>query len=171
MGRIMQLLYSSCIGCSSSSEGEYDDTTNYSEYDNEHEQDISSNQHQDDFQLTGIIETCRHCNGYGMVQDGLYGVARYCMFCGGNRVVDAAINRLPDDFFDNVEGYGLNSDDRGTRREQIEKEIAQHERKVESMEEQLEYIEGSINRTYLEQQIIQERYEIKRLQSILNNMD
>ena len=86
------LLYSSCIGCSSSSKGEYDATTNYSEYDDEHEQDISSNQQQDDFQLTGIIETCRLCKGYGWLEpgfgdrgNGTLNERTKCDVCQGNK--------------------------------------------------------------------------------------
>ena len=126
----------------------------------------------DKFQITGIIETCRHCKGYGIVQDGLYGTARFCMFCGGNRVVDAAINQLPDDFFSNMEGGSSSEEDNNSLyRAQIEAEKEMHERNLESLERQLEYIEGSVNRAYLDQQIINERYEIQRLRNMLNNLN
>ena len=122
-----------------------------------------------DFQLTGIMETCRHCNGYGIVQDGLYGVAHYCLFCGGQRVVDAAVNTLPDDFFEqmaNGDGGTTYNDDMD--REQIMREIERLEEDIWQMEHQLEYIEGSIKRIQIQQQIIEERYEIKRLKAMLN---
>ena len=182
------LLYSSCIGCSSSSNGEYDDTTNYSEYD-KHEQDISSNQQQDDFQLTGIIETCRHCNGYGMVQNVMYGQPEICKFCrvstymlmqqgwtgfdGQYGQVDAVFNTLPADFFNGLDwnaGVGYDDNAGGTSADQIESEIARHEENIAQLEHQLEYIEGSINRTQIQQQIIEEQYEIRRLKAMLNGM-
>lgn len=122
-----------------------------------------------DFQLTGIIETCRHCMGYGIVQDGLYGVAQYCKFCGGQRVVDAAVNQLPDDFFERMtEQGGRTASDYETNKEQIVAEIERLEEDIAQMEHQLEYIEGSIQTNYLRQQIIETRYEIKRLQRMLN---
>lgn len=122
-----------------------------------------------DFQLAGITETCRHCNGYGIVQDGLYGVAHYCLFCGGQRVVDAAINTLPDDFFEqmaNGDGGTTYNDDMD--REQIMREIERLEEDIWQMEHQLEYIESDMQRSYLQQQIISARYEVERLRRMLN---
>lgn len=121
------------------------------------------------FQLTGIIEECRHCHGYGMVQDGLNSPAYYCKFCGGQRMVDAAINQLPDDFFDRFEEYHGDETYSGSMDKwQIMQELNQRYENLRQMLLQLEYIEGDVNRNYLEQQIIEEKYEIKRLQRLLN---
>ena len=88
--------------------------------------------------------------------------------------VDAVFNSLPADFFDGLDWndnseYDNNSG--GNSTELIESEIARHERNIAQLEHQLEYIEGSSNRTQIEQQIINERYEIKRLKAMLNNME
>ena len=139
--------------------------------------------------LTGIIETCNKCMGYGMVQDGMYGQPEICKFCwvstymrmqqgwtgfnGCYGQVDAVFNTLPADYFDeldwNPEGEYENNGG-GTSADQIESEIARHEENITQLEHQLEYIEGSINRTQIEQQIIEERYEIRRLKTMLNEM-
>ena len=140
-------------------------------------------------ELTGIIEICNKCMGYGMVQDGMYGQPEICKFCwmstymrmqegwngfdGRYGQVDAVFNSLPADYFDeldwNAEGeYG--GDGGGTSADQIESEIARHEENIAQLDHQLEYIEGSINRTQIQQQIIEEQYEIKRLRAMLNGM-
>ena len=62
------------------------------------------------------------------------------------------------------------SNDGGTSTGQIESEIAKHEENIAQLEHQLEYIEGSINRTQIQQQIIEEQYEIRRLKAMLNGM-
>lgn len=141
--------------------------------------------------LTGRIETCNKCMGYGSVQDGLYGQPQICKFCwlstnmrvqqgwtgfdGRFGQVDAVFNTLPADYFDELDWNGGGSyDDNnagGNSTEQIESEIARHEQNIAQLEHQLEYIEGSINRTQIQQQIINERYEIKRLKAMLNNME
>ena len=69
--------------------------------------------------LTGIIETCNKCMGYGMVQDGMYGQPEICKFCwvstymrmqqgwtgfnGCYGQVDAVFNTLPADYFDELD--------------------------------------------------------------------
>lgn len=139
--------------------------------------------------LTGEIVQCNKCMGYGMVQDGMYGQPGICKFCwistymrmqqgwtgfdGRYGQVDAVFNTLPADYFDGLD-WNTNSEydnnGGGNSTEQIESEIARHEENIAQLEHQLEYIEGSINRTQIEQQIIEERYEIKRLKTILNGM-
>ena len=122
-----------------------------------------------EFQMTGVMETCRHCMGYGIVQDGLYGVAQYCKFCGGQRVVDAAVNQLPDDFFEQANGQDVvAAQDYGTDKERIAAEIERLEEDIAQMEHQLEYIEGDIQSNYLRQQIIIAKSEVRRLQQMLN---
>ena len=139
--------------------------------------------------LTGEIVPCNKCMGYGMVQNGMYGQPEICKFCwistymlmqqgwtgfdGRYGQVDAVFNTLPADYFDGLDWnanseYDSNNGEAST--EQIESEIARHEENIAQLEYQLEYIEGSINRTQIEQQIIEERYEIKRLKAILNGM-
>ena len=75
-------------------------------------------------QLTGVLETCNKCMGYGSVQDGLYGTPQICKFCwvstwmliqqgwtgfnGRYGVVDAAFNKLPPNYFDKLEMNGHN---------------------------------------------------------------
>ena len=138
--------------------------------------------------LTGRIETCNKCMGYGSVQDGLYGQPQICKFCwistnmrvqqgwtgfdGRFGEVDAVFNTLPANYFDELEwngGGGYDDDDGGGQStEQIESEIARHENNIAQLEHQLEYMEGSVNRTYLEQQLTEERYEVKRLKNMLN---
>lgn len=139
--------------------------------------------------LTGEIVLCNKCKGYGMVQDGMYGQPEICKFCwistymrmqqgwtgfdGRYGQVDAVFNTLPADYFDGLD-WNANSEydnnEGGTSTDQIESEIARHEENIAQLEHQLEYIEGSISRTQIEQQIIEERYEIKRLKAILNGL-
>ena len=94
-------------------------------------------------------------------------------FDGRYGQVDAVFNTLPADYFDGLD-WNANSEydnnSGGNSTEQIESEIARHEENIAQLEHQLEYIEGSINRTQIQQQIIEERYEIKRLKAILNGM-
>ena len=141
-------------------------------------------------QLTGEIVQCNKCMGYGMVQDGIYGQPEICKFCwistymrmeqgwtgfdGRYGQVDAVFNTLPAGYFDELDweaggDYYDNTDGNGT--EQIESEIARHEENIAQFEHQLEYIEGTINRTQIQQQIIEEQYEIRRLKAILNTND
>lgn len=139
--------------------------------------------------LTGEIVQCNKCMGYGMVQNGMYGQPEICKFCwmstymrmqqgwtgfdGRYGQVDAVFNTLPADFFDGLDWNANSEYDNnggGNSTEQIEFEIARHEENIAQLQHQLEYIEGSINRTQIEQQIIEERYEIKRLKAILNGM-
>lgn len=139
--------------------------------------------------LTGEIVQCNKCMGYGMVQDGLYGQPEICKFCwistkmriqqgwtgfdGRYGQVDAVFNTLPSDYFDGLDWNANSEYDNnggGTSTEQIESEIARHEENIAQLEHQLEYIEGSINRTQIQQQIIEEQYEIKRMKAILNGM-
>ena len=133
-------------------------------------------------QLTGDIVQCNKCMGYGMVQDGMYGQPEVCKFCwistymriqqgwigfdGRYGQVDAVFNTLPANYFDGLDW----NDSGGNNTEQIELEIAMHEENIAQLEHQLEYIEGSINRTQIQQQIIEEQYEIRRLKAILNSM-
>lgn len=138
--------------------------------------------------LTGEIVQCNKCMGYGSIQDGLYGQPQICKFCwistnmrmqqgwtgfnGRFGEVDAVFNTLPADYFDELDMSGAsgmqNDDGGGQSSDQIEAEIAWHENNIAQLEHQLEYIEGSVNRTYLEQQLIEERYEVKRLKNLLN---
>lgn len=149
----------------------------------------SSNLNIGNIRLTGYIETCNKCMGYGSVQDGLYGQPQICKFCwistymriqqgwtgfnGRYGQVDAVFNTLPSDYFDGLDwndgGNDINTS--GTSSGQIELEIARHEENIVQLEHQLEYIEGSITRTQIEQQIIEEQYEIRRLKAILNDME
>lgn len=140
--------------------------------------------------LTGRIETCNKCMGYGSVQNGLYGqpqICKFCWICTNMRVqqgwtgfkgrfgqVDAVFNTLPADYFDELDWNASGSNDdnsRGVSADQLESEIARHENNIAQLEHQLEYIEGSINRSQIQQQIIEEQYEIKRLKAMLNNME
>lgn len=138
--------------------------------------------------LTGEIVTCNKCMGYGLVQDGLYGQPEICKFCwvssymrmqqgwtgfdGRFGMVDAVFNTLPADYFDELDWNAGREyeDNNGGNSRQIEDEIARHEENIARLEHQLEYIEGTIARTQIEQQIIEEQYEIKRLRAILYNM-
>ena len=120
-----------------------------------------------------------------MVQDGMYGQPQICKFCwistnmrvqqgwtgfdGRYGQVDAVFNTLPADYFDDL-NWNADNNGGGTSADQIESEIARHEENIAQLEHQLEYIEGSISRTQIEQQIIEERYEIKRLKAMLNGM-
>lgn len=127
--------------------------------------------------------------GYGMVQNGMYGQPEICKFCwistymrmqqgwtgfdGRYGQVDAVFNTLPADYFDGLdwnEDGRYDANDGGTSTSQIESEIARHEENIAQLEHQLEYIEGSINRTQIQQQIIEEQYEIRRLKAMLNGM-
>lgn len=142
----------------------------------------------EEIRLTGEIVQCNKCMGYGMVQDGLYGQPEICKFCwistnmrmqqgwtgfdGRYGLVDAVFNTLPADYFDELDwndGGEYDNDRSGS--EQIEVEIEMHEENIARLKGMLEYIEGSITRTQIEQQIIEEQYEVKRLNRILNNME
>lgn len=140
-------------------------------------------------QLTGRIVQCNKCKGYGLVQVGMYAQPEICKFCwvstymlmqlgwtgfdGRYGMVDAVFNTLPADYFDGL-NWNANSEydnnGGGNSTEQIESEIARHEENISRLEHQLEYIEGSINRTQIQQQIIEEQYEIRRLKAMLNGM-
>lgn len=160
--------------------GGYDE---YTDTDGEGTPDIGN------IRLTGEIVQCNKCMGYGMVQDGMYGQPEICKFCwmstymrmqqgwtgfdGRYGQVDAVFNTLPADYFDGLDWnanseYDSNNGEAST--EQIESEIARHEENIAQLEYQLEYIEGSINRTQIQQQIIEEQYEIRRLKALLNGM-
>lgn len=83
--------------------------------------------------------------------------------------MDAVFNTLPADYFDGLDrddsgGYDDNDGEKIT--EQIESEITRHEKNISQLEHQLKNIDGSINRTQILQQIIEEQYEIKRLKAI-----
>ena len=140
--------------------------------------------------LTSEIVQCNKCMGYGLVQDGLYGQPQICKFCwfstnmriqqgwmgfdGRYGQVDAVFNTLPADYFDGLDwnGGGDYDDNAGeTSADQIESEIARHEENIAQLERQLEYIEGSINRSQIQQQIIEEQYEIGRLKAMLNRLE
>ncbi|MBQ9558992.1 MAG: hypothetical protein IJV08_03295 [Bacteroidaceae bacterium] len=181
---------SSCNGGGNSSSYTpitYETEEGYSDYpDEEHDyyQKSPSSQYED-FRLTGRIETCNKCMGYGMVQDGLYGQPEICKFCwistnmriqqgwtgfdGRYGQVDAAFNSLPADYFDSLNWNSGENDngDENNGREQIEEEIARHERNLESLQEQAEYIEGGVNSNYIREQIVEEEYEIRRLRRML----
>lgn len=139
--------------------------------------------------LTGKIVQCNKCMGYGMVQKDLYSQPEVCKFCemstfmrmqqgwrsfnGRFGQVDAVFNTLPANYFDTM-GGDLNGGyyDNGGRSnsDQIESEIEMHEENIARMEGMLEYIDGTILRTQLQQQIIEERHEIKRLKRQLEGM-
>lgn len=140
--------------------------------------------------LTGEIVQCNKCMSYGLVQDGLYGQPQICKFCwfstnmriqqgwmgfdGRYGQVDAVFNTLPADYFDGLDwnGGGDYDDNAGeASADQIESEIARHEENIAQLERQLEYIEGSINRSQIQQQIIEEQYEIGRLKAMLNRLE
>lgn len=123
--------------------------------------------------------------GYGMVQDGMYGQPEICKFCwvssymqgwtgfdGRFGQVDAVFNTLPADYFDGLDwnAGGEIDNNGGASAEHIESEIARHEENISRLEHQLEYIEGSIYRTQIQQQIIEEQYEIRRLEAMRNGM-
>ena len=140
--------------------------------------------------LTGEIVPCNKCMGYGMVQNGMYGQPEICKFCwistymlmqqgwtgfdGRYGQVDAVFNTLPADFFNELDwnaGGGYEDNAGGTSTDQIESEIARHEENIARLEYQLGYIEGTVNRTIIQQQIIEEQYEIRRLKAMLNNLE
>lgn len=141
----------------------------------------------DKIQLTGEIVQCNKCMGYGKVQEDLYAQPEICKFCwistqmrieqgwsgfnGRYGQVDAVFNTLPADFFDELDwNADIGFDEAGgtSSSEHIEAEIAMHEKNIAQIEHQLEYINGAINRTILEQRLIEEQYAIKRLRNMLN---
>lgn len=193
------LLFASC-GNSSRSNSEYMPVRNYPTtevdeedgrggYDEYTDTDEEGTPDIGNIRLTGDIVQCNKCMGYGMVQDGMYGQPEICKFCwmstymrmqqgwtgfdGRYGQVDAVFNTLPADYFDGLdwnESGGYDDNGGGNGNEQIESEIARHEENIAQLEHQLEYIEGSINRTQIQQQIIEEQYEIRRLKALLNGM-
>ena len=188
------IAFTGCSGCGNSGYVDSDMDTYVSIEGDDNEQVDGRGGYDDDssddsdigsIRLTGHIETCNKCMGYGMVQDGMYGQPQICKFCwistnmrvqqgwtgfdGRYGQVDAVFNTLPADYFDGLD-WNADNNGGGTSADQIESEIARHEENIAQLEHQLEYIEGSISRTQIEQQIIEERYEIKRLKAILNGM-
>lgn len=141
----------------------------------------------EEIRLTGNIEVCNKCKGYGLVQETLYSSPTQCKFCvlstimrinegwdgfnGRFGLVDAVFNTLPPDYFDNIslDGEGADYSENGIDNASIERQIEWHEENIAQIERQLEYVEGIANRSYLEQQLIEERYEIRRLKMLLNN--
>lgn len=140
-------------------------------------------------QLIGVLETCNKCMGYGMVQNGLYGTPQVCKFCwistwmlmqqgwtgfnGRYGVVDAVFNKLPANYFDELEMSGQDETlgNGEMDRNQIENEIERCEQNIAEMEHQLEYVEGSVYRTYLQQQITAERIKIRQLKEVLDKLE
>ena len=125
--------------------------------------------------LTGEIVQCNKCMGYGKIQEDLYAQPEICKFCwissqmrieqgwsgfnGRYGQVDAVFNTLPADFFDELDwNADIGFDEAGgtSSSEHIEAEIAMHEKNIAQIEHQLEYINGAINRTILEQRLIEE---------------
>ena len=142
-----------------------------------------------DIRLTGRIVQCNKCMGYGMVQDGVYGQPEICKFCwistnmrmqqgwtgfdGRYGLVDAAFNTLPANYFDGLDwndGGGYDDNGGSNSTQQIKSEISRHEENLAQLEHQLEYIESPTYRTQIQQQIIEEQYEIRRLKAMLNGM-
>ena len=142
-----------------------------------------------DIRLTGRIVQCNKCMGYGMVQDGLYGQPEICKFCwistnmrmqqgwtgfdGRYGLVDAMFNTLPANYFDGLywnDGGGYDDNVGSNSTQQIKSELSRHEENIAQLEHQLEYIESPIYRTQIQQQIIEEQYEIRRLKAMLNGM-
>lgn len=193
---LVGVLFASC-GNSSRSNPEYASSNDYPTievgeedgrggYDEYHDAEEDDTPDIGNIRLTGEIVQCNKCMGYGMVQDGMYGQPEICKFCwistymrmeqgwtgfdGRYGQVDAVFNTLPADYFDELD---WNADNNGgdTSAEQIEAEIARHEENIARIEHLLEYIEGTINRTSLEQQLIEEKYEIKKLKALLNGME
>ena len=145
---------------------------------------FNSPNNDDQIKLTGKIETCNKCMGHGMVQDGWYSEPHPCTFCfvstmmrvrqgwtgfdGRYGQVDAVFNTLPSDYFDYLDWKAGNANlPSGSDKEQITSEIAMHEANIAQLEQMLGYIEGGINRIQIEQRIIEEQYEIKRLRQRL----
>lgn len=178
--------YASSNDYSTTEVGEEDGSGGYDEYLDAEEDDTSDI---GNIRLTDEIVQCNKCMGYGMVQDGMYGQPEICKFCwmstymrmlqgwtgfdGRYGLVDSVFNTLPTDYFEGLDWSANSEYDNnggGNSTELIESEIARHEENIAQLEHQLEYIEGSINRTQIEQQIIEERYEIKRLKVMLNGM-
>jgi len=54
--------------------------------------------------------------------------------------------------------------------DQLERELSLHESNLASLNECLEVVDGSINQTYIRQQIIEEEYAIKAIKRRLENM-
>lgn len=182
------LLLFSC-GNSSKNNSEYVQYSDYSTIEEGREGYDDNTSNIENIQLTGRIVQCNKCKGYGLVQVGMYAQPEICKFCwvstymlmqqgwtgfdGRYGMVDAVFNTLPADYFAGLDWNANSEYDNnggGNSTEQIESEIARHEDNISQLEHQLEYIEGSINRTQIQQQIIEERYEIRRLKAMLNGM-
>ena len=177
--------YASSNDYSTTEVGEEDGRGGYDEYS---DAEVEGTTDIGNIRLTGEIVQCNKCMGYGMVQNGMSGQPEICKFCwistymrvqqgwtgfdGRFGQVDAVFNTLPTNYFDDLDwnAGGECDNNGGTSADQIESEIARHEENIAQLEHQLEYIEGSINRTQIQQQIIEEQYEIRRLKAMLNGM-
>ena len=94
-------------------------------------------------------------------------------FNGRYGVVDAAFNKLPANYFDKLDMNGHNemSNNGEIDRNQIEEEIGRCERNVSEMERQLEYVDGTVYRSYLQQQITAEKIKIRQLKEALDRLE
>ena len=144
---------------SESSDSDYTSNSEETEY-NTSQQGTNENQ----------VFTCQMCGGSGIM---VYFDGRLitCIGCQGLGEITAdylrqKYNEAMSDYYggnDNGESGNENA------REELEREIAWHERNLELIREQQEYIDGSISSNLLRQEAIQEEYEIKRLKRKLNN--
>lgn len=150
--------------------------------DGEYEEEIQS---QNSIRLTGAIETCNKCMGYGMVQDGPYGTPEICKFCwvstmmrmergwtgfdGTYGLVDAAFNHLPADYFDDLSWDTGNMNESSNGNQQaIEAEIERLAQSIAYKEQMLANTTSYTMEAQLRQEITEEQYEIRRLQMQLN---
>ena len=193
---ILFLMASILFGCNTNKKNRIvyvpiNDDDNYGYYENNVEEQMQESTTDDllQIQLTGVLETCNKCMGYGSVQDGLYGTPQICKFCwvstwmfiqqgwtgfnGRYGVVDAAFNKLPANYFDKLDMNGHNemSNNGEIDRNQIEEEIGRCERNVSEMERQLEYVDGTVYRSYLQQQITAEKIKIRQLKEALDRLE
>lgn len=148
----------------------------YGEYETDNSTD-SDSPSTSAFQLTGRLETCNKCQGSGMLQDDLYSQPKQCPFCIASLIarmdvgdidprsgiVDAAFNALPSNYFDGFDYYF--GDDAGDC--YVENDVERLEEEIANLQNMLDYIDSSIYRTQIQQEIIEKRAEIRRLRSRL----
>lgn len=163
----MTIMVASC-GYSSSSD--YECSSDYVWYSTEPEDNEYSNHQKTDY------VRCPLCNGTGVfyMVPGNYSSGQICGACNGTGQCDETtatqIKQMYDDINAMASGGYTNGggyyDSETQNSSQIETEIVMHEANIAQMEGSLEYLDG-ISRMQMEQQIINEQYEIRRLKNLL----
>ena len=168
---VLFILVVALFGCNGNDKSDYTPVTYTYGGDEGGEEDAASFREGADGEQSFV---CQMCGGSGMMTY-FDGSLITCIGCEGQGILTADYLRQK---YDEVMGdYGNGNSNGssspnydGNASEDIEREIAWHERNLELLYKQQEYIEGSINSNRIRQEIIEEEYAIKRLRRRLESM-